>query len=122
MNIRLIKNRIRFDISASEITQRRTLGRIQTMADAIESRFPEVINPEQIKLKHCFYLREQWFESQKLSPSTVSDYTRSMILMITALGRGSHWLAPLKLTKNPSKGGRPLASRVIKSKSRQRQG
>lgn len=120
MDISLIRSRIRFSISASEITKKRHLGRIQTMADVIEVRFSEVENPEQIKLKHLFYIRDHWFEDQGYSVATTRDYTRSMVLMISALGREQHWLGPLKLEKDSKKGGRPTIGRAVRSKSRLR--
>lgn len=122
MDIRLLKSRIRFSTSASEITQKRHLGRIQTMADAIEENFAEVGRPEQIKLKHLFYIRECWFKTRGFSETTIGDYNRSMIWMIKALGREQHWLGPLKLVKESSKGGRPSVARVIRSKSRLKRG
>lgn len=118
MNIGLIKKRIKFDVSAAEITKKRTLSRIQTMADAIAQQFPEVTRHEQIKLKHVFFIKNQWFLSEGFSDATTRDYLRSLTLMIAALGRVQHWLGPLGLQKTQQKGGRPVVASVVKSKSR----
>lgn len=117
MNIKVFKDRIRFSTSTAEITRRRTFNRIQSMSDAIETEFPEVGRPEQIRLKHMFFLKNAWFDNAGLSDSTTQDYIRSMRVMIEALGRERHWLGPLKLIKAPNHGGRPTASRVTRSKS-----
>lgn len=122
MDIRLIKNRIKFDTFAAEITKKRALSRIQTMANAIETRFPEVTRPEQIKLKHLQFLKNYWFESETFSAATIGDYVRSMRLMITALGKDSDWFGPLALKIDAVKGGRPTLARITKSKSRLKRG
>lgn len=116
MNIKPIIRRIHWSEKSSPTTQIRTVNRIQTMADAIEVRFPEVREPKQIKLKHLHYLQNVWFE-EHLRPATKADYVRAMRLMVEASKNGSHWLVPLKLTRDRRKGGRPRISRVTKSKS-----
>lgn len=118
MEITAIYRRIRWAEGVSEITRLRTLNRLRTLAGAIEEQFPQVCRCEQIKLKHMFYLKNVWFDDMDLAPTTRSDYIRAMRLMITALGRDQHWLAPLKLVKNHQHGGRPPVSRVTRSKSR----
>lgn len=117
MNIRIITYRIKFDLPTSEITKKRHLNRIQAIADSIEQRFEGIKRPEQIKLKHMQFIRNQWYQSQEFSETTIKDYNRSMCLMISALGR-KHWLPPLGLEKDHKKGGRPTAGRVIRSKSK----
>ncbi|MGB5854899.1 MAG: hypothetical protein WBH20_06530 [Oceanisphaera sp.] len=104
-------------MSASDITIKRTVNRIQVIADAIEQRFTEIKKPEKIKLKHMLYIKNHWYESQNFSTVTIEDYKRSMRLMITALSR-EHWLFTLDLKKDLNKGGRPTVGRVIRSKAR----
>lgn len=117
MHIKSITSRIKFDLSASDITVKRNINRIQAIADAIEQKFEGVNQPEKIKLKHMQFIRNQWYQSQEFSEATIKDYNRSMCLMIKALDR-NHWLPPLGLEKDHKKGGRPTAGRVVRSKSK----
>ncbi|XOB94275.1 hypothetical protein ACMC9M_08695 [Pseudomonadota bacterium 24LQ007] len=122
MNIRDITKNIKWHENASPSTKSRTVGRIQTMADAIEAHFPAVRYCNQIKLKHMKYLKEAWFDNEGFQPTTKDDYTRAMRLMIKALGKDRHWFGHLGLIQDRQRGGRRAVSRVIKTRSRNRRG
>lgn len=117
MHIKSITSRIKFDLSASDITVKRNINRIQAIADAIEQKFERVNQPEKIKLKHMQFIRNQWYQSQEFSEATIKDYNRSMSIMVSALGR-NHWLAPLELKQDSTKGGRPKIAQIVRSKRR----
>lgn len=120
MNTSSITQRIRF-LSSSEVTRKKALQRIRRMCSAIGEEFL-VRQPEQIKLKHLLFVRDVWFERQQMSNATVEDYRRAMRLMVEALGKEGAWLVPLKLTKDPLRGGRPTVAKVLKSRARHRRG
>ncbi len=120
MNIRDITQRIKWDKDASDSTKRRAEKRIQTIADAIEARFPEVRYCNQIHLKHMRYIKEVWFEHEDLAPTTIGDYTRAMRLMIRAREKEKDWFGRLGLLQDPQRGGRSVVSRVTKTRSRNR--
>jgi len=120
MNIREILQRIKWDKDASDVTKNRTVKRIQSMANAIEAQFPEVRYCNQIKLKHVTYIKEAWFDNEGLAVTTMADYTRAMRLMVRALGKERDWFSRLDLNQCQQRGGRPVSSRVTKTKSRNR--
>lgn len=127
MNIRDITHRIKWKKGtpespkgASDATKTRTIKRIQNMANAIETQFPSVRYYNKIKLKHMKYIKEAWFDNEGLAPTTMADYERAMRLMIKAMGKDREWLDRLGLSKDPQLGGRPVVSRVTKTKSRNR--
>lgn len=118
MDIRDITQRLRWAEKTPDITKNRTISRIQTMADAIETQFPEIRRIEQIKLKHIQFIRNAWFDNEGLAPTTMADYTRAMRLMVKALDKEKYWFGPLRLVQNRQQGGRPTRSRVTRSKAR----
>ncbi|QBM17227.1 hypothetical protein MARI_13340 [Marinobacter sp. JH2] len=120
MNIRDITQHIKWKEGASDATKDRTIQRIQAMANAIELQFPRVRYCNQIKLKHMKYVREAWFDNEGLAQTTIGDYTRAMRLMIKALGKERHWFGHLGLIRDRQCEGRPVVSRVIKTRSRNR--
>jgi len=120
MYIRDITQRIKWDKKASDVTKSRTVKRIQSMANAIETQFPEVRHCNQIKLKHMKYIKEAWFDNEGLALTTMADYIRAMRLMIRALGKEKDWFGRLGLSQCQQRGGRPLFSRVTRTKSRNR--
>lgn len=120
MNIRDITKRIRWHEGASDSTKSRTIKRIQAMANAIEYQFPEVRYCNQIKLKHIKFIKEAWFDNERLAPATMADYTRAMRLMVKALDKERHWFGHLGLVQDRTLGGRRVVSRVTKTKSRNR--
>lgn len=127
MNIRDITQRIKWkegtlgsSKGASDATKTRTIRRIQTMANAIESQFPEVRYCNQIKLKHMKFLTEAWFDNEGLAQTTMADYKRAMRLMIKALDKERHWFGHLGLAQDRTRGGRRVVSRVTKTRSRNR--
>jgi len=118
MDITDITRRVRWTEGASHATKSRTIQRIQAMADAISTQFPEVHRGEQIKLKHLHFIKDAWFDNQGLAPTTMADYIRAMRLMISAMEKAQHWFGPLKLFQDQKRGGRPAVSRVTRSRSR----
>lgn len=118
MDIKEIIQRIRWKEQVSELTKKRTIGRIRTLTDAIERQFPEVQRSNQIKLKHMLFLKNAWFCNEGLAPATIGDHIRAMRLIIKAIDKDPQWLGPLKLVQNRQQGGRPTVSRVTRSKSR----
>jgi hypothetical protein len=96
---------------ASERTRLRHIRRIEKMTAAIQDRFPEVRHPNQIKLKHCRWIQENW-----LSEATAKDYRTSLRLLIRALGREECWAKPLNMHPR-SRGGRPASLTVVRSRS-----
>ncbi len=120
MNIRDITTRIKWHEDASDSTKKRAVKRIQTIADAIEARFPEVRYPNQVKLKHVAYIKQAWFDNEGLALTTIADYTRAMRLMIRAMGKEKEWFGRLGLVQDPHRGGRRVVSRVTKTRSRNR--
>lgn len=120
MHIYDITKRIKWQDGTSDTTKSRAIKRIQALSDAIQAQFPEVQYCNQIKLKHMQYIKYAWFDNEGLAPTTMADYTRAMRLMIKALGKDRHWLGRLGLSQDHQRGGRPVASRVMKTKSRNR--
>lgn len=120
MNIREILQRIKWDRNASDATKNGNIQRIQSMANAIEAQFPEVRYCNQIKLKHMTYIKKAWFDNEGFAVTTTDDYTRAMRLMIRALGKERVWFAPLGICQSQGQGGRPLSSRVTRTKARNR--
>ena len=127
MNIRDITQRIKWKErapespkGASDATKIRTIKRIQAMANAIEAQFPEVRYCNQIKLKHMKFLKDAWFDNEGLATTTMADYTRAMRLMIKALDKDQHWLGPVGLVQDRTRGGRRVVSRITKTRSRNR--
>lgn len=118
MNIHELRRRIRWAEGTSDRTRFRYFNRMQAMADAIETQFPEIRNVNQIRLKHFLYIKNVWFDVQKSAPATRADYTRAMKLMIRAMGKDRHWFGQLNLKPVPERGGRPTVSTVSRSKSR----
>jgi hypothetical protein len=118
MNIRDIMQRIKWDKNASDVTKKGTVRRIQSMANAIEAQFPEVRYCNQIKLKHMTYIKRAWFDNEGFAVTTMADYTRAMRLMIRAMGKERDWFGRLDLNQCQQRGGRPVSSRVTKTKSR----
>ena len=120
MNISLILKRLRFDRKSSEITKRKVIGRLNKICRIISEKFPEVQRPDQIKLKHLQYVRNEGLAGY--SAATTVDYKRTIVILVEALERQRDWLPPLKLEKDPSKGGRPSSTQVICSGARNRRG
>ena len=120
MNISLILKRLRFDRKSSEITKRKVIGRLNKICVMISEKFPEAQRPDQIRLKHLQYVRNEGLAGY--SAATAVDYKRAMVILVGALGRQKDWLPPLKLVKDPSKGGRPSSTHVICSGARNRRG
>ncbi|MEH6499509.1 MAG: hypothetical protein V7751_08980 [Pseudoalteromonas distincta] len=120
MDIYLILQRVKPRDGSSKVTHQKVLGRLQRLCRAINERFPEVRRPDQIKLKHLQYLRNEWLA--EFSPATAADYQRTMCVLVESLGKKKDWLPPLKLVKDPSKGGRPFSTCVTKTKARKRRG
>ena len=118
MDITSITKRVRWVEGTSAATKGRTMKRIQAMADAISTQFPEVHRGEQIKLKHLHFIKDAWFDNQGFAPTTIKDYLRAMRLMISAMEKAQHWFGPLKLFQDQKRGGRPAVSRVTRSRSR----
>ncbi|WP_339651411.1 hypothetical protein [Halopseudomonas pelagia] len=104
--------------AASPLTKKRIIGRLKNLCNAISDNFPEVQHTNQIKLKHLQYLRNVWFA--RYSPATVADYERSLRILTEALGKEEHWLPPLKLVKDPAKGGRSIVIGSIRSNARRK--
>lgn len=101
-------------IKASEGAERVRLchiRRIRDMAIALETRFPEVREVQQIKQKHCRWLLEHWCR-----PSTKKDYRSSLRLLLEALGRDPNWLKQIGMHP-ASSGGRPRDVSVVRSRS-----
>lgn len=122
MDTSKIRQRIRAKDSGSEVTLSKALGRISRICSAITDGFPSVKDPSQIQLKHLLYIRDHWYAASGFSEATICDYRRAMRLMVFSLGREKDWLKPLKLAQDPTKGGRPTATRVTQSKARHRRG
>ncbi len=118
MDISELTDRIRWAEKTSDTTKRRTINRIQAMADAIETQFPEVRRPKQILLKHAQFIRNAWFDNEGFAPATMADYKRAMRLMVIAREKEQHWFGPLRLVQNRQQGGRPTKSRITRSKSK----
>lgn len=109
MKLDIVDKRIKCR-KGSERTRRRHLGRIETMAAAVEERFPEVKNVQQMRMKHCQWLLDTW-----CAATTRKDYRSSLRLLIEALDR-DNWLNPLKMSSKAI-GGRPRSVSVVRSRS-----
>ncbi|KKN90545.1 hypothetical protein LCGC14_0226860 [marine sediment metagenome] len=120
MNISLITQRLRFDPKSSQVTTKKVIGRLKTICRIISEKFPEIHRLDQIRLKHLQHVRNEGLA--QYSPATVVDYERTLIILVEALGKTKDWLPPLKLKRDPSKGGRPSSTKVIRSRSRHRRG
>lgn len=120
MNISQVLKRLRFDGKSSEIAQRKVIGRLNKICRIINEKFPEVQRPDQIRLKHLQYVRNEGLVGY--SAATAVDYKRTIVILVEALDRQKDWLPPLKLVKDPSKGGRPSSTRVIRTGSKNRRG
>ncbi len=110
MNLSQVYKRIKTDKGA-EKTRSRHLIRIEKMMEAVETRFPEIKQIQQLRLKHCRWLMEQW-----CSPSTKKDFRSSLRLLIEALDRDQDWLTPMEMAP-ASAGGRPRNVSVVRSRS-----
>ncbi len=111
MNLSGVRRKIKCQPTpAAERTRRRHIRRIEAMAAAVESRFPEVKHTNQLRLKHCRWLLAGF------APGTARDYQSSLRLLIEALGRDDHWFQPLKMPPL-SAGGRPRSVSVVRSRS-----
>ncbi|WP_020682336.1 hypothetical protein [Marinobacterium rhizophilum] len=115
MNIKPILTRIRWDTMANK-TQQDHIQRLFAILNAISTRFSGIIYPEQIRLKHCRWIKTQWFSDQQFSVATQKDYIRTLTLLIEALDKAEHWLPALGMAPNPAVGGRPRKAAVVKSK------
>jgi len=91
--------------------RRRHIARIEKMIGAIEERYPEVNQLNQIQLKHCQWLVQHWF-----SPATARDYRSSLKLLIMAQRKDQNWFNRLDIAP-PSAGGRPSTVHVVRSRS-----
>lgn len=109
MNFTVVYRRIKAR-EGRERARSRHLSRIEKMMAAVEDRFPEVKHIQQIRLKHCQWLLENWCR-----PSTARDYRSSLRLLIEALDQ-DHWLKPLGMAP-ASAGGRPRDVSVVRSRS-----
>jgi hypothetical protein len=87
--------------------RRRYINRIHNVVVVIEKRFPEVVRPEQIKLKHAQYFRNVWLSNHSASERTRQEHMRALGLLVMALGRDQRWLGALGITRPKGKGGRP---------------
>ncbi len=100
-------------VKAEAITIQKNESRKQRILDAIEARYPEVRYEWQLQCKHFVWVKNELL--QGYAESTKRDYIRTLRLMITALGK-EQWLNILGIAKTESKGGRPSAFAVRKSK------
>ena len=87
--------------------RKRYIDRINDVTVVIENRFPHVVRPEQIKLKHMQYFRNVWLQEHTRSERTQQEYMRATKLLVLALGRDERWLKALDKNHNKAKGGRP---------------
>ncbi|WP_417521975.1 hypothetical protein [Marinobacter sp.] len=107
----------RLDFSRLKPNERaRYISRICNVAEVIETRFPHVKQPEQIKLKHCLYFRNVWLADHTSSERTRGEHMRALGLLVVALGRDESWLGALKIKQASDKGGRPPKVGVRRSK------
>jgi len=109
MNLSPVNKRIKAKKGA-EKTRTKHLTRIKKMMVAIEKRFPEVRQVQQVHKKHCEWLLENW-----LTASTKKDFRSSLRLFIEARDR-DHWLKPLGMAP-ASAGGRPRDVSIVRSRS-----
>ncbi len=109
MNLNCVYKRIKVKKGA-ERTRSRHLSRIKNMMAAVENRFPEIKQAQQVQKKHCEWLLEHWFIE-----STAKDFRSSLRLFIEARDR-DHWLKPLGMAP-ASAGGRPRNVSVVRSRS-----
>ncbi|GAA0794721.1 hypothetical protein SAMN04487964_11477 [Marinobacterium sediminicola] len=100
-------------VSAEPVTVQKHEARKQRILEAIEARYPKIKFEWQLKCKHFMWVKNEFLKGY--AESTKRDYIRTMRLMITALGK-EHWLHILDIAKTESKGGRPSAFAVRKSK------
>lgn len=112
MNLRPVIKKIKADgTPEAQRTRRRHIARIEKMTTAIEERYPEVKQLNQIQLKHCEWLVQYWFSS-----TTASDYRSSLKLLIMAQRKDQNWFKRLGIAK-PSAGGRRSLVHVVRSRS-----
>lgn len=98
----------KLDLNELQNSERtRYINRIGKIAKAIESRFPNVRRPEQIKLKHAQYIRNTWLPDYTASKRTQQEYIRALGLLVRALGRSPNWQGALGMKKKAHVGGRP---------------
>jgi len=109
MNLYSVYKRIKAKEGA-ERARRRHLNRIEKMMVAVENRFPEVRQVQQVHKKHCEWLLQHWFIA-----STAKDFRSSLRLFIEARDQ-NHWLKLLGMAP-PSAGGRPRDVSVVRSRS-----
>lgn len=110
MNLSSVYRRIKAREGFEEV-RRRHIRRIRNMVIALETRFPEVREGQQIQQKHCRWLLEHWCR-----PSTKKDYRSSLRLLMEALGRDPNWLKQIGMHP-ASSGGRPRDVSVVRSRS-----
>lgn len=111
MNLSGVYKRIKANNEGADRVRRRHISRIEKMVAAVETRFPEIKAPNQIRQKHCQWLLEQW-----CTPSTKIDYTSSLRLLLETLNRDQNWLKQLGFPP-ASAGGRPRKVSVVKTRS-----
>ncbi|KXS54628.1 MAG: Uncharacterized protein AWU57_982 [Marinobacter sp. T13-3] len=112
MNLRPIIKKIKADETPeAQRAWRRHIARIEKMTAAIEERFPDVKQLNQIQLKHCEWLVKNW-----LSPTTARDYRSSLKLLIMAQRKDCNWFKRLGIA-TPSTGGRRSLVNVVRSRS-----
>ena len=80
MNISLVLRRLRFEGKSSEISQRKVIGRLNKICRIISEKFPEVQRPDQIKLKHLQYVRNEGLAGY--SAATTVDYKRTIVILV----------------------------------------
>lgn len=113
--IKHILARIRWN-GLADLHQKRHISRIRVLLQAMTERFPHLKHPQQVQLKHVRWLRVYWLTRQDLAISTLTDYKRSMALLIGALNADGHWEYLLKIARDPRKGGRPATCRAVKTR------
>jgi len=96
--------------------RKRYINRIHNVVVVIEKRFPEVVRPEQIKLKHAQYFRNEWLPNHSASERTQQEHMRALGLLVMALGRDQSWLGALGINQSKGRGGRPTSVGVKKQK------
>ncbi|MDR9424339.1 MAG: hypothetical protein RI567_03520 [Marinobacter sp.] len=112
MNLRPIIKKIKAEQTPeAQRARRRHIARIEKMTTAIEARFPEVTQLNQIQLKHCEWLVQYWFNA-----TTARDYRSSLKLLIVAQRKDHNWFKRLGIAK-PSAGGRRSLVHVVRSRS-----
>lgn len=87
---RIIQARIRW-YHPDKITAKRHRNRIDRVLIAIETEYPRVQYPEQIRLNHIKWVRSEFYMKLAVSSKTLVNWDESLKILVLALNRQDNW-------------------------------